>query len=81
MKRHGSWVGLLALLACLAFPSRLAAQSTTGTIQGTVSDEQEAVVPGATVTIRNVATNAVRRVVSEKNGIYRFLNVPVGSTS
>ncbi len=78
MKRHGSCVGVLAMLACLAFPPRLAAQSTTGTIQGTVSDEQEAVVPGATVTIRNVATNAVRTAVSEKNGFYRFLNVPVG---
>jgi len=71
-------VGLLAVLACLAFPTRLGAQSTTGTIQGTVSDQQEAVVPGATVTIRNVATNAVRRAVSEKNGFYRFLTVPVG---
>ena len=78
MKTHCSCVGLLAILACLAFPPRLVAQSTTGTIQGTVSDEQEAVVPDATVTIRNVATNAVRTAVSEKNGFYRFLNVPVG---
>jgi hypothetical protein len=78
MKRHCSWVALLAVLACLAFPSRLVGQSTTGTIQGTVSDQQEAVVPGATVTIRNVGTNAVRRAVSEQNGFYRFLNVPVG---
>ena len=78
MKKHRARVGLLAMLACLAFPPRLVAQSTTGTIQGTVSDEQEAVVPGAMVTIRNVATNAVRRVVSQRNGFYRFLNVPVG---
>ena len=78
MKTHCSCVGLLAILACLAFPPRLAAQSTTGTIRGTVTDEQKAVVPGATVTIRNVATNAVRTAVSEKNGFYRFLNVPVG---
>ena len=78
VKTHCSCVGLLAMLACLAFPPRLVAQSTTGTIQGTVSDEQEAVVPGATVTIRNVATNAVRTAVSEKNGFYRFLNLPVG---
>ena len=78
VKTHCSWVGLLAILACLAFPPRLVAQSTTGTIQGTVSDEQEAVVPDATVTIRNVSTNAVRRALSEKNGFYRLLNVPVG---
>ena len=78
MKTHCSCVGLLAILACLAIPPRLVAQSTTGTIQGTVSDEQEAVVPGAMVTIRNVATNAVRRAVSERNGFYRVLNLPVG---
>ena len=65
------------MLACLAFPTAPAAQSTTGTIRGTVRDEQEAVVPGATVTIRNVATNAVQTAVSE-NGFYRFLNVAVG---
>ena len=65
-----------------ALPSNpLAAQSTTGTIQGTVTDEQEAVVPGAAVTIRNTATNGVRRGDSEKHGFYRFLNGPVASTS
>ena len=71
-------VGLLAILACLSFPSRLLAQSITGTIRGTVTDAQKAVVPGATVTIRNVATNGVRKFVSENNGVYRFLNLPVG---
>ena len=65
------------MLACLAFPTAPAAQSTTGTIRGTVRDEQAAVVPGATVTIRNVATNAAQRAVSE-NGLYRFLSVAVG---
>ena len=60
MKRHCACVALLAILACVVFPPRLAAQSITGTIRGTVTDEQKAVVPDATVTIRNVATNAVR---------------------
>jgi hypothetical protein len=55
-----------------------AAQSTTGSIQGTVKDNQSAVVPGATVTIRNVETNATRTAVTDGNGTYRFLNIPVG---
>ena len=67
------------VLAILASQAPLAAQSTTGTIQGTVKDNQDAVVPGATVTIRNVATNATRSVVTEGSGNYRFLNVPIGS--
>jgi Carboxypeptidase regulatory-like domain len=69
-----SLAGALALI--VAAP--LAAQSTTGTIQGTVTDNTNAVIPGATATIRNTQTNATRSVVTEGNGNYRFLNVPVG---
>ena len=76
--RPWSRVGVLAMLGCLVCPPVLDAQSTTGTIGGTITDEQNAVVPGAAVTIRNVATNSVRRGVSEKSGLYRLLNVPVG---
>ena len=79
MKRHCSWMPLVAFLFWLGMPPDLAAQSMTGTVQGTVTDKQDAVVPGATVAIRNVATNATRTTVSEKNGSYRFLNVPVGN--
>jgi hypothetical protein len=74
--RHVS-VGLL--LALLAGTPPLFAQATTGTIQGTVRDNQDAVVPGATVTVRNVQTNATRTLVTEGNGTYRFLNMPVGN--
>ena len=48
-------LSLVGLLVMLAVASALGAQSTTGSIQGTVRDKQDAVVPGATVTIRNVA--------------------------
>jgi hypothetical protein len=54
------------------------AQSTTGTIQGIVIDQQQAIVPGATVTIRNVETNLVRTVVTGDNGQYRAPNLPTG---
>jgi len=68
----------LVLCALLAGPALLQAQSTTGGIQGTVKDKQDAVVPGATVTIRNIQTNASRTAVTDTSGGYRFLNVPVG---
>ena len=53
----------VALLAIPILATSVLAQSTTGSFQGTVLDEQQAVVPGATVTVRNVDTNAppVRR--------------------
>ncbi|HXG57311.1 MAG TPA: carboxypeptidase regulatory-like domain-containing protein [Vicinamibacterales bacterium] len=70
---------LLALSAMIAGASPAAAQSTTGTIQGTIRDNQGAVVPGATVTIRNVETNATRTLPSDANGFYRFLNMPGGA--
>ena len=59
-------------------PRTVAAQSTTGTIHGTVRDNLDTVVPGVAVTIRHVETNATRAVVSDRTGTYRFLNLPVG---
>jgi hypothetical protein len=59
--------------------AELFAQSTTGTIQGSVRDEQQAVIPGATVTIRNIDTNLVRSTVSASDGTFRFGNLPVGN--
>lgn len=58
----------------IAFP-----QSSTGSISGTVSDERQAVVPGATVTIKNTETGFTRSGTSDSEGRYRFTAVPVGS--
>ena len=68
---------LVVLLVCSAAP--LAAQSITGTIQGVVRDAQSLGVPGATVTARNIDTNVSREVVTDGEGVYRFLNMPVGN--
>jgi outer membrane receptor for ferrienterochelin and colicin len=46
-------------------------QSTTGTIEVLVSDQNGAVVPGATVEIRNLDTNSIRTETTDENG--RFL--------
>lgn len=68
---------VLLLLAVMAGPAF--AQSTTGTILGTVRDEQGGVVPGATVTVRNTDTNLLRTAISDTDGKYRMPNLPVGS--
>lgn len=69
------------LLVCvsLAGTAPAIAQSTTGTISGVVKDNQGGVIPGATVTIRNVDTNISRNTVTAEEGQYRFANVPVGN--
>jgi len=72
-------LGLLVLcLAGLGLAVSVSAQSTTGSLQGVVKDEQQALVPGATVTIRNVDTNATRSVVTDSQGRWRVPNLPVG---
>ncbi len=62
------WVGILAT----------AAWAQTGSIQGTVSDNSGAVVQGAEVIVRNIATNARREVTSSATGVYSVPNLPVG---
>src|SRR5688500_14964237 len=69
----------LLLLVVLAGTSSVAGQATTGSIEGIVTDNQGLVVPGASVTVRNVDRNVSRSVVTGADGGYRFLNMPVGN--
>ena len=48
---------LLLILLGATGSATLSAQEITGAITGVVTDQSGAVVPGATVTVRNVATN------------------------
>ena len=68
----------LAMLATLLFPDPAAAQLTRSGISGIVRDQQGAVVPGATVTVKNLATGAVRSAVTDVNGLYRVPALDAG---
>lgn len=57
----------------------LAAQSTTGAITGTVVDQAQAVIAGATVTVRNLQTNATRSATTDSDGRFRIEGLPVGN--
>jgi len=57
------------------------AQGTTGTITGTVADPSGSVISGATVTIRQVDTNAVRTLTSSEAGTYKATLLPPGNYS
>ncbi|HWP42211.1 MAG TPA: carboxypeptidase regulatory-like domain-containing protein [Blastocatellia bacterium] len=54
---------------------------TTGTIYGTVSDISGAAIVGATVTVKNTATNLTRSIITNAEGSYRFPLLPVGRYS
>ena len=86
-KRSGRWGKIasaaLALMLCLAWAALPAAAQTAGqgAIQGTVTDTTGAVIPNATVTATNAATNmqAVRQ--SSSAGFFSIAPLPPGTYS
>jgi Carboxypeptidase regulatory-like domain len=54
------------------------AQLSTATITGVVQDTSNAVVPGATVTVTQTATNFTTQAVSGNNGVFSIPSLPVG---
>jgi hypothetical protein len=58
------------LLAVPFALSTLHAQTATGAITGTITDESGAVIPSATVTVTNRATGAARVLASNAEGLY-----------
>jgi len=71
----------LTLAACLlvGLASVSSAQTSLATLRGKVTDEQGGVVPGATVTARQVETNTTRTSVTETLGQYLLPNLPAGT--
>src|SRR5678809_180068 len=67
------------LFFALAFmSSRAMAQSTNGVISGIVADAQGGVLPGVTVTARNVDTGATRNITTEADGRFRLAGLVPG---
>jgi hypothetical protein len=75
--RAKSFLVVLALLLVCALPA--AAQTATARVEGIVTDNTGAVLPGATVTATNTGTNATRIDVSNTTGSYTLPALPVGS--
>ena len=67
----------LILIICLSFDAAHA-QSSTGSLVGTVRDEADAALPGVTLRVRNLDTSLVREAVSSGEGDYEILELPVG---
>jgi len=77
---HGKGLSLSALaryfasvIAVVILTGTIAsAQVESGQISGTVTDQSGAVVPGATVTVKNLGTNAERNTQTSPSGAYLF---------
>ena len=71
--------GRLVSAACVAvtLASPAFAQVSTFDLSGTVLDPSSAVLPGATITLRNTKTGLVRTEVADERGRYHFIALPV----
>src|ERR1700712_5537831 len=68
--------GIAIAAAILVSGHLLLAQSSSSAINGVITDSNQAVLAGATVTLKNVDTNVARVTVSNGSGNYFFASVP-----
>ncbi len=72
---------LLTLMLALLLPlaARSQSQAAGGTIEGTVADESGAVLPGASITIKNPANAVSREATTDARGVFRAPLLPIGT--
>lgn len=75
-----NFILILFVLPLLFLAHNVAGQdsATTGTLTGIVRDAAGSAIPGATIALRNLATNQTRVVVSGSDGSYRATGLAVG---
>jgi outer membrane receptor for ferrienterochelin and colicin len=82
LRSLSAWIegcGLFLLVALLfAVSVRAQTQITTGTIQGTVTDQAGSVVPEANVEVKNLETNQARALKTDEDGRFVVLQLPPG---
>ena len=79
------WGRSTVAICCLILGSLILAggaqAQVTGTIQGYITDESGARLPGVSVTVRNEATGIERTVVTNADGFYKASTLQAGSYS
>ena len=83
MRTSASFRPLLLVALALSFAgSPLSAQTTTGSLRGTVTDVSGAILPGVSVELTGQAQiGGVHAATTDRNGQYRFQNLSPGSYS
>jgi outer membrane receptor protein involved in Fe transport len=76
--RFSSWIAVCVVAAWLAAPAAWG-QAATGRAFGTVTDQQHAAVPGASVTVTNEATQVSKRTTTNNEGYFEVLDLPIGT--
>ena len=65
-------------LSLVFWPAAAAGQQQLATIQGTITDQTGAVVPGVTVTATGLDTGVARTAISNQAGVYRMPSLEPG---
>jgi len=68
-------------LSLLFGSSAILAQNPLGSVQGTVKDSSDAVVPDALATLKSAAGVVVKTTLSDASGVFTLADVPVGGYS
>ncbi len=69
----------LACLCCMLPEVTYAQNGSQGTIVVSATDASGAVIPGASLSLVNAATNDLRKAVTEGKGSYSFVNLGIGT--
>jgi hypothetical protein len=77
--QHFGALAVLAIIGVFCLP--LYSQNITADVLGTVTDPSGAVIPGASVTIQETGTNAVRTTQTGDGGDFTFTLLPIGTYS
>ena len=78
MLRNNRWKAVMILILILVLGRAGRAQSTTGSITGTITDQSHAVVVGAHVALTNALTGLVKTATTNRTGQYVLYFIPVG---
>lgn len=80
MKNVLKFIGLSAMLMCFALftTSAFAQSSTTGSIEGTVTDSSGAAVPGATIKVTSPNLISSQSATTDDSGRFKIANLPPG---
>src|SRR5215471_6627069 len=74
-----SKTAVAVFILCLATIPIWGQTTSMGTITGLVTDQSNAVVPDATVAVKDVSTNESRTITTNSAGRYVFVNLPPGT--
>src|SRR5579884_1786585 len=75
------WLVGICALCCFAVAPVASAQTTYGSIVGTVTDPSGAPVPNTPVTLTNLGTNETRTQDTNGDGLYQFVSLVPGNYS